>query len=200
MSALEVLFFSLAYICGSFSSAVVVCQVFRLPDPRHTGSNNPGTTNVYRIGGRIPAVITLVLDVLKGVIPIWAATAFHFDPLALGLVGFFACLGHMFPLFFQFSGGKGVATALGALIAISPGLSLFLVSSWLIAVFVSGYSSLGAIISICLAPLLISFLAPQYLVSILMIVALILIRHHQNIRRLIAGEESKIWHKGRSKE
>lgn len=200
MTALEILFFSLAYCCGSISSAVLVCQLFRLPDPRHTGSNNPGATNVYRIGGRIPAIVTLFFDVLKGFLPVYLGDQFNFEALALGLLGLSACLGHMYPLFFQFKGGKGVATALGALTAINPILALLVIAIWIVAVFLSGYSSVGALIAVVAAPFIILWLSPQYFITVSMIAILILLRHKQNIERLLQGQESKIWQKGVSRE
>lgn len=177
-----------------------MCQLFRLPDPRHTGSNNPGATNVYRIGGRIPAIVTLFFDVLKGFLPVYLGDQFNFEALALGLLGLSACLGHMYPLFFQFKGGKGVATALGALTAINPILALLVIAIWIVAVFLSGYSSVGALIAVVAAPFIILWLSPQYFITVSMIAILILLRHKQNIERLLQGQESKIWQKGVSRE
>ncbi|MGO2477449.1 MAG: glycerol-3-phosphate 1-O-acyltransferase PlsY, partial [Pseudoalteromonas sp.] len=110
---IAVLMLVLAYLLGSISSAILVSRLFRLPDPRTHGSNNPGATNVSRLGGKLPAVMVRIFDILKGTIPVWAAYFLKLDPLLLGLIGVAACLGHMYPLFFSFNGGKAVATAFG---------------------------------------------------------------------------------------
>ncbi len=200
MAALEILLFSLAYLCGSLSSAVIVCRVYQLPDPRQAGSNNPGATNVYRLGGRIPAIITLLLDVVKGTLPVLLGIWLEVPPIALGMICLFACLGHMFPLFFEFRGGKGVATAMGTLLPISPVLTILLLICWVTVVFLSGYSSLGAIIALLLAPLLIGIIDGQYVVTVSMLCLLILLRHHTNFRRLFTGQEGKVWDKNPNKE
>ena len=107
-----------AYLCGSVSSAVIICQLFRLPDPRLNGSGNPGATNVLRLGGTLPAVLVLVVDVLKGTIPVWASYFLKIEPFYLGMIAVFACLGHIYPVFFGFKGGKAVATAFGTMLPI----------------------------------------------------------------------------------
>src|SRR5258708_38140208 len=110
---------AISYLIGSISSAIIVCKIMRLPDPRTQGSHNPGATNVLRIGGKKAAVITLFGDLLKGVIPVLAAKCLNFDALTLSLIAFAAFIGHIFPIFFRFEGGKGVATALGCLLALN---------------------------------------------------------------------------------
>ena len=142
----------LAYLLGSISSAILVSRLFKLPDPRSNGSNNPGATNVYRLGGAVPACLVLVFDILKGTIPVWGAYFLQLEPLMLGLIGVAACLGHMFPVFFHFKGGKAVATAFGTLLPIGLLLGGLLISTWVAVVAITRYSSLGALVAVSLAP------------------------------------------------
>lgn len=200
MTAQFILMVAIGYLAGSISSAVLICQLFRLPDPRQYGSGNPGTTNVLRLGGRIPALLTLVMDVLKGTIPVWTGYFLKLDPILLGFIGIAACLGHIFPLYFGFKGGKAVATALGAMLPIGLDLSGLLIGTWFVTVFITGYSSLSAIITVSLAPLFTWFIKPQYTIPVAMLSLLIIIRHKDNIRRLWKGEEGKIWDKGKTNE
>lgn len=184
-----------AYLCGSISSAVLVSKLFRLPDPRLHGSGNPGATNVLRLGGKLPAVLVLVFDILKGTIPVWGSYFLQIEPLYLGLIAICACLGHIFPLFFGFKGGKAVATAFGAMMPIGLDLAGLLIASWIILVALSGYSSLAAIVTVSLAPLFTWFIKPLYTVPVLMLSVLIILRHRENIVRLWQGKESKVWDK-----
>ncbi|GAB58974.1 glycerol-3-phosphate 1-O-acyltransferase PlsY [Rheinheimera nanhaiensis] len=184
-----------AYLCGSISSAVLVSKLFRLPDPRLHGSGNPGATNVLRLGGKLPAVLVLVFDILKGTIPVWGSYFLQIEPLYLGLIAICACLGHIFPLFFGFKGGKAVATAFGAMMPIGLDLAGLLIGSWLIIVALSGYSSLAAILTVSLAPLFTWFIKPLYTLPVLMLSVLIILRHRENIVRLYQGKESKVWDK-----
>ena len=189
-----------SYLMGSLSSAVVVCQLYGLPDPRTVGSQNPGATNVYRLGGRIPAALVLVFDILKGTLPVYSSYLLGIAPLGLGLIALAACLGHIFPLYFGFVGGKAVATAFGAMLPIGLDLTGALIATWLLTVFLTGYSSLGALVAVSLAPLFTWWIKPLYTLPVAMISVLIVIRHHGNIIRLLRGEESKVWSKGQSKE
>ncbi len=186
-----------AYLCGSISSAVLVSKLFRLPDPRLHGSGNPGATNVLRLGGKLPAVLVLVFDILKGTIPVWGSYFLHIEPLYLGLIAICACLGHIFPLFFGFNGGKAVATAFGTMMPIGLDLAGLLIASWLLMVAISGYSSLAAIITVSLAPVFTWFIKPLYTVPVLMLSMLIILRHRENIVRLWQGKESKVWDKSK---
>jgi len=189
-----------AYLLGSVSSAVLICRLFGLSDPRKAGSGNPGTTNVYRLGGRIPALLTLVFDVLKGTIPVWGSYFLGIEPLYLGLIAVAACLGHIYPLFFRFKGGKAVATALGAMLPIGLDLSGLLILTWIATVFITGYSSLGALVTVSLAPIFTWFIKPLYTLPVTMLSILIIIRHKENILRLWHKQEGRIWDKGRTKE
>ena len=181
-----------AYLLGSVSSAILICKWRGLPDPRTTGSHNPGATNVLRMGNKVTAALVLFLDVLKGTIPVWGAYFLKIDPLYLGFIGVCACLGHMYPLFFQFKGGKAVATALGTLLPIGIGLGGLLVLTWVLVAKITKYSSLAAIITVSLAPLYVYFLKPMYVYPTFMLSALIIFRHKGNILRLLSGNENKI--------
>jgi len=191
---------AVAYLFGSLSSAVVISQLFGLPDPRTAGSKNPGATNVYRLGGRIPALLVLVMDILKGTIPVYGSYFLGIEPIMLGVIAIFACLGHIFPFYFGFKGGKAVATAFGAMLPIGLDLAGLLILSWVAVVFFTGYSSLGALIAVSLAPLFTFLIKPLYTVPVAMLSLLIILRHKDNITRLLAGNESKIWDKGKVKE
>lgn len=184
-----------AYLCGSVSSAILVCRLFRLPDPRQQGSGNPGATNVLRIGGKLPALMVLVFDILKGMVPVWLAYHYGLSPFYLGLAAIAACLGHIYPVFFRFKGGKGVATAFGAIAPIGWDLTGLMTGTWLLTVLLSGYSSLGAIISALIAPFYVWWFKPQFTFPVAMLSCLVLLRHHDNIQRLWRRQESKIWKK-----
>tara|TARA_Y100001963_G_scaffold152961_2_gene238758 strand:- start:1602 stop:2192 length:591 start_codon:yes stop_codon:yes gene_type:complete len=192
MGGLIVLAIIIAYLFGSISSAVLICKLFGLPDPRQTGSNNPGATNVYRLGGKVPALLTLFFDVLKGMIPVWASYFLGIPPLFLGMIAVAACLGHIFPLYFHFRGGKAVATALGAMFPVAWEMALLLIFTWLVVFKISKLSSLAAIITVSLAPFYAYWIKPQYTVPVIMISALIIWRHQSNISRLRHGNEQRI--------
>ena len=181
-----------AYLLGSISSAILLCRVLGLPDPRTIGSNNPGATNVLRISNKLTAATVLFLDILKGTIPVWGAYFLQIEPLYLGVIGVAACLGHMYPVFFNFQGGKAVATALGTLLPIGLGLGVLLIMTWALVAKLTKYSSLAAIVTVSLAPLYVFLLKPLYVYPTLMLSALIVLRHKDNIVRLLKGTESKI--------
>lgn len=193
MTAIAVGMIIFAYLFGSISSAIVLCKIAHLPDPRKEGSGNPGATNVLRLGGRAAALGVLLFDVLKGMIPVWLAYRLQLPSFALGLVAIAACVGHIYPLFFNFRGGKGVATALGAIAPIGLDLTTLLIGTWLLTVLLSGYASLAAIISALIAPFYVWWFKPQFTFPVAMLSCLILLRHHENIQRLWRGEEKKLW-------
>lgn len=195
MIATVILMICTAYLVGSLSSAVVICGLYGLPDPRTAGSKNPGATNVFRLGGRMPAALVLFMDILKGTVPVYSSYWMGLDPLALGFIGLAACLGHIFPLYFDFKGGKAVATAFGVLLPLGFTLTGLLILTWAITVFIWGYASLGAIIAVCFAPLFTWFIKPAYTLPVVMLSVLIILRHKDNIRRLIKNQENKIWDK-----
>ncbi|TCV98845.1 glycerol-3-phosphate 1-O-acyltransferase PlsY [Biostraticola tofi] len=184
-----------AYLCGSISSAILMCKIARLPDPRTAGSGNPGATNVLRIGGKAAATAVMIFDILKGMLPVWLGYKLGVAPFYLGLIGIAACLGHIYPLFFRFRGGKGVATALGAIAPIGLDLTGLMAGTWLLTVLLSGYSSLGAIISALIAPFYVWWFKPQFTFPVAMLSCLVLLRHHDNIQRLWRGQESRVWRK-----
>lgn len=195
MTPLALIMIISAYLLGSISSAVLICRLLRLPDPRYMGSNNPGATNVLRIGGKKAAIAVLLCDMLKGTIPVWGSYYLGIDPILLGLVAIAACLGHMYPIFFHFKGGKGVATALGAIAPIGLDLTALIILTWVSVAFLFRYSSLAALVTVLLAPFYTWLIKPQYTLPVAMLCCLIVFRHHQNIKRLLAGTEPKVGEK-----
>ncbi|MBV9576276.1 MAG: glycerol-3-phosphate 1-O-acyltransferase PlsY [Gammaproteobacteria bacterium] len=191
----EIIFATLiAYLFGSISSAIVVCKLMRLPDPRTQGSKNPGATNVLRIGGKKAAAITLLGDVLKGIIPILLAKYLGLNAVGLSLVAFAAFIGHLFPIFFGFEGGKGVATLLGCLLALSWPVAVAWMVTWLVVAFIFRYSSLAALTASWLTPFFFWFFTKNtdfVIVSTIMLIFLTY-RHQSNILKLFSGQESKI--------
>lgn len=190
MTALTLLMILSAYLLGSISSAVLICKLWGLPDPRQQGSGNPGATNVYRLGGKLPAFLTLWFDVLKGMVPVWLSYFLAIEPFFLGLIAVAACLGHIFPLYFNFRGGKAVATALGAMFPVAWEMALLLIATWLLVFRMSRVSSLAALVTVSLAPFYTFWIKPQYTVPVIMISVLIFWRHQANIVRLGSGQES----------
>lgn len=199
------------YLIGSFSSAVIVAKLWRLPDPRTVGSKNPGATNILRLGGKLPALLTLLGDALKGFIPVYFAKLYLstlFIPKILLLFSFnminytqwiisavflAVVLGHLYPVFFQFKGGKGVATALGGLFALKMGLGLSFIAIWLIVAILTRYSALSALVASAFIPVLAyGGMAPQYTIIVSIVSLLIFWHHRVNIQNLIQGTESKI--------
>lgn len=186
----------LGYLIGSISSAIVVTRLMRLEDPRQMGSKNPGATNVLRYGGKKAAVLTLAGDVLKGVVPVLIAHALTDDPVILATTAGAAFLGHLFPVYHGFKGGKGVATALGVWAALAPWVGLALLATWIAMAVVFRYSSLSAIAAAGLAPIYVWWIEgkPAYVAMMMAMSAILLVRHAGNIRRLLAGQEKKIGH------
>ena len=197
MSPLVLTLIISAYLLGSISSAVLICRVLGLPDPRNVGSQNPGATNVLRIGGKKAAIAVLLCDMLKGTIPVWGGYFLNVDPFLLGIVAISACLGHMYPIFFHFKGGKGVATALGAIAPIGLGLTGIIILTWLSVAIVFRYSSLAALVTVLIAPFYTWIIKPQYTLPVAMLCCLIVFRHGPNIRRLLDGTEPKVGEKKR---
>lgn len=191
--ALFIFLVILAYLMGSICSAIIVCRTFALPDPRTEGSKNPGATNVLRIAGKQYAAIVMVFDLLKGTIPVLIAKMFDADPTTLAFTALAAVLGHMYPIFFNFKGGKGVATAIGALLGFHFLLGVSVAATWLLVANFSHYSSLASIISMSLAPLYSLMMIGQVKTfpPLICITILILFKHKTNINRLIDGVEPK---------
>ncbi|MBI3575480.1 MAG: glycerol-3-phosphate 1-O-acyltransferase PlsY [Gammaproteobacteria bacterium] len=183
-----------AYLLGSVSTGVVVARLLELQDPRETGSKNPGATNLLRYGGKRAAALTLAGDILKGVVAVAVARAITDDAAILALVGFAVFIGHLWPVFFGFHGGKGVATALGVWLALNPWVGLMLIVTWLAVAVLFRYSSLAALAAAVAAPLYVYLLMPQpaYFAMMVVMSALLVFRHRANFRRLLAGTETKI--------
>jgi len=183
-----------AYLLGSVSSAIVIARLFGLKDPREVGSGNPGATNILRYGGKKAAILTLLGDVLKGVVPVLLAHALDVASVFLALTVLAVFLGHVFPVFHDFKGGKGVATAFGALLALNGWVGLALVGSWLVMAVTTRYSSLSAITVALLAPVYVGWFTrePVLIFTAAIMACVLLWRHRSNIQKLLAGTETKI--------
>jgi glycerol-3-phosphate acyltransferase PlsY len=182
------------YLFGSISTAVLTCRLMGLPDPRTEGSRNPGATNVLRLGGKKAAFLTLTGDMLKGLVPVLIAQALHASPLILSATALAAFLGHLYPVFFGFQGGKGVATALGVILGLYLPAGLGVAAIWLLMAFLFRISSLSALTAMLLAPVVFWLLKPEpAFISVMIVITLMLFwRHRSNIRDLLSGTEGKI--------
>lgn len=182
------------YLFGSISTAIVTCKLMGLPDPRTEGSQNPGATNVLRIGGKKAAFVTLAGDMLKGLVPVLIAQALHAGPVILAATALAAFLGHLYPVFFEFQGGKGVATALGVLFGLSWQVGLTVAGIWLVMALLFRISSLSALTAMLLAPLCFWWLqpVPAFIGVMVIITTLLYWRHRTNIRDLLSGREGRI--------
>jgi acyl phosphate:glycerol-3-phosphate acyltransferase len=183
-----------AYFVGSISAAILTCRLMGLPDPRTQGSHNPGATNVLRIGGKKAAAITLAGDMLKGTLPLLGAHLLHATPPILALTGLAAFIGHLYPVFFRFQGGKGVATALGVLLGWSVWLWLVAAGIWLFVAKVLKISSVAALCAFAIAPAITWLLSNSIELTLanVVITALMFWRHRSNIQNLLSGTEGKI--------
>jgi len=195
-----------AYLIGSVSFAVVVSRFMGLDDPRSYGSNNPGATNVLRSGNKLAAVLTLLLDAVKGWLPVWVVVhegaAYGLGEGTVAMVALAAFMGHVWPVFFRFQGGKGVATAAGVLIGIQPFLGVATLATWLIVAYFSRYSSLAALASALFAPAyyflghrVAWYMDNRVLLAVAVMSAVLIWRHQANIGKLMRGEESRIGNK-----
>ena len=182
------------YLTGSISTAIITCKLMGLEDPRSTGSNNPGATNVLRIGGKKAAIITLIGDMLKGLVPVLCVKYFNFEITVIAVVAVGAFLGHLFPVFFKFKGGKGVATFFGALLGISWQVGLGALATWLLIAYIFKYSSLAALLTAVFSIVYTWFFTGSFILAgaCLIMSSLLIWRHRGNIKRLINGEEDKI--------
>lgn len=194
MTVMEIALVALAYLLGSVSAAIITCKLMGLPDPRTEGSKNPGATNVLRIGNKKAAAVTLFGDFLKGLVPVLIGRLLEVEPLGLALIAMAAFLGHLYPIFFGFKGGKGVATALGVILGLSWQVALAALLTWLIVAKVFKISSLSALIAAVLTPFYCWLLTPQLeYMAMLSVMSLLLIwRHRSNIRNLVSGAEGRI--------
>ena len=204
--AYSYLAFAAAYLIGSLSFAVIVSKLMRLPDPRTFGSNNPGATNVLRSGSKVAAVLTLLLDTLKSYVPVAVVSYYSFElgfeepstaETVVAFVGVAAFLGHLFPVFFRFQGGKGVATALGAMLGYDPLLGALSLGVWLVIAIIFRYSSLASIVAAVFAPFftLMVFDRPIIALAVTIMSLLLLWRHWRNIAKLLTGKETRIGEK-----
>ena len=195
-----------AYLIGSLSFAVIVSSVMGLNDPRTYGSKNPGATNVLRSGSKPAAIATLLLDAIKGWLPValvkWYGQPYGLEEGTLAMVGLAAFLGHLFPVFFRFVGGKGVATALGVLVGISGVLGLATVVTWLLIAYFFRYSSLASLVAALFAPVYYVFgdgaawaMDRYIMVAVVVMSGLLIWRHAENISRLVKGKESRLGQK-----
>lgn len=194
LTAISALLLVGGYLLGSISTAIIVCRLMRLPDPRSVGSHNPGATNVLRHGGKKAAAITLAGDMLKGLLAVLIARAIDNTEINLALAGLGAFLGHLYPLYFRFQGGKGVATFFGALLGINWMAGIGALLCWLLFAKVFRISSLAALITALIVPVLLYYFGSCIEVVIICIAmsALLIWRHRSNIRNLMAGTEDQI--------
>jgi len=194
ISASLLIYILLGYLIGSISSSIITARMMNLPDPRSLGSGNPGATNMLRTGNKKAAGITLVGDLLKSLIPLLAARALNADILVLCMVGLATILGHMYPVYYRFTGGKGVATTVGALTGIYWPLAAIWIIGWLVTARLSGYSSLAALVATTLTPVASMALNQHAIVTMTCVFIAIIVawRHRSNVTRLLNGQESKI--------
>jgi len=184
----------IAYLVGSINSAIILSKVLKLPDPRTQGSKNPGATNMLRIGGKKIAAFVLLIDVWKGLSPILLAYSYTSSSLELSIIALFAFLGHVYPVFYSFKGGKGVATFIGGLIGINPLVGLCFILIWLFVAKVLNISSLSALVATLLTPMVFYFIELDIEATgvITLICLWIFFTHRSNIKRLVSGEEGQI--------
>jgi len=184
-----------AYLLGSVSAAIIVCKMLGLSDPRTGGSGNPGTTNVMRLYGKKAAFLTLVGDIFKGIIPVLLAKVIVNSEFIIAMCGLAAFLGHIFPIYFKFKGGKGVATLIGILFATHWLLGVSYIITWILTALIFRYSSLAALIAALPIPIYSYFIEhnTQYTISFAVITIILFWRHKPNIYSLLNGKEDKIW-------
>ena len=184
-----------AYLLGSISAAIIVCKTLGLSDPRTGGSGNPGTTNVMRLYGKKAAFLTLVGDIFKGIIPVLLAKVIVNSEFIIAICGLATFLGHIFPIYFKFEGGKGVATLIGILFATHWLLGVSYIITWILTALIFRYSSLAALIAVLPIPIYSYFIEHnnQYTISFAVIAIILFWRHKPNIYNLLNGKEDKIW-------
>jgi glycerol-3-phosphate acyltransferase PlsY len=189
-----ILFAGLAYLIGSISTAIITCKIMGIEDPRKTGSQNPGATNVLRHGGKKAAIITLFGDMLKGLIPVLLVTQLQLEPAGIALVGLFALLGHVFPVYYGFKGGKGVATYYGVILGINWLVGLIAIAIWIIVAALLKISSLSALFSIFCAPFILWYFSQsiELTAAVTLMSVIVFWRHKKNIKSILQGSEAKI--------
>ena len=181
-----------AYLIGSISFGIIFSKLFGLPDPRTVGSGNIGATNIARSGKKLPAILTLLGDALKGWLPVWLALQTDMLMWVVAAVGLAVFFGHLYPIYHKFKGGKGVATALGVMLAVSGWLALACLVTWIIVFAIGRISSLSAIVAAALSPIYAWFLLPykDYVLMVLLMAVMLVWRHKANIQKLLAGTEA----------
>ena len=181
-----------AYLIGSISFGIIFSKLFGLPDPRTVGSGNIGATNIARSGNKLPAILTWLGDAFKGWLPVWLALQTDMLMWVVAAVGLAVFFGHLYPIYHKFKGGKGVATALGVMLAVSPMLALACLATWVIVFAISRISSLSAIVTATLSPVYAWFLLPykNYVMMVLVMAVMLVWRHKTNIQKLFAGTEA----------
>ncbi len=189
-----ILYAGLAYLIGSFSTAIITCKIMGIEDPRKTGSHNPGATNVLRHGGKKAAIITLLGDMLKGLIPVLVVSQLQTDTLIIALVGLFALLGHIFPIYYGFKGGKGVATYYGVILGMNLLVGLIASAIWLGMAAIVKISSFSALVSIFFTPFILWYFSQsvELTSAVALMSILVFWRHKRNIKSLLQGSEEKI--------
>lgn len=182
-----------SYLLGSTCSAIIVCQLLKKPDPRTLGSKNPGTTNVLRLYGKFAAALTLLGDVAKGLIPVLLAQLLQLPQMVVALIGLAAFIGHLFPVFFGFKGGKGVATTFGIVFGLNMMLGALATATWILTAIISRYSSLAALIMVMTLPIYCYLLnLSGYVIPLSILSIMVLITHRSNIKRLWYKQERKL--------
>ncbi len=191
---LIIIFSVISYLIGSISTAIITCKIMGIEDPRKTGSKNPGASNVFRNGGKKAAIITLLGDMLKGFIPLLVVSQFQADVFTIALVALFALLGHVFPIYYGFKGGKGVATFYGVILAMNWLVGVIALAIWLSVAAIAKISSLSALISVFFTPFVLWYFSQSIDLTAAVSVMSILVfwRHKQNIKSLLQGSEAKI--------
>jgi glycerol-3-phosphate acyltransferase PlsY len=189
---MNVIYLLFSYLIGAISFGIVISHIFSLPDPRTIGSKNPGATNVLRTGKKLAALLTLLGDALKGSLTVGLAQYFELSPLIVGLIAIATLIGHVFPIYYGFKGGRGVATAAGILFMFSWTMGLIVLAIWLGVFFIWRYSSLAAIITASLSPVIGFFYKIDFyeLIATSIIALILILRHVENIKRLIDGTET----------
>lgn len=189
-----ILFAGMAYLIGSISTAIITCKIMGIKDPRKTGSHNPGATNVLRHGGKKAAIITLIGDMLKGLIPVLIAIQFQLAPMGIALVGLFALLGHVFPVYYGFKGGKGVATYYGVILGINWQVGVIALAIWLTVALLLNISSISALVSLLCTPFILWYFSQslELTMAAALMTFIVFWRHTSNIRALVKGTEGKI--------
>ena len=193
VTLIPVIWIIAAYLIGSISFGILISKWFGLPDPRTVGSGNPGATNVARSGKKLPAILTLLGDAFKGWFVVWLALQSNMLMWVVAAVGLAVFFGHLYPIYHRFKGGKGVATSLGVMLAISPLLGLAALLTWIVIFALTRYSSLGAIVAAALSPIYAWFLLSaykDYIITVAVMSIFLIWRHRNNIQKLMAGTES----------